>query len=103
MIEQIKSIIEVSTNEEIKLQLYINIATRLIKNYINNDKFTLEYIKKDFEDIIVLIVVNALTSENDGIRQISEGDTSISYFDNKSFCITDDIKALLPTPFIKMR
>lgn len=102
MIEQIKSIIEVSTEEEIKLQLYINIATRLIKNYINNDKFNMDYIKKEYEDVIVLIVVNALTLKNDGIRSITEGDTSISYFDDKSFCITNDIKSLLPIPFVKM-
>lgn len=102
MIDKIKQITD-TTENDVKLSLYINIATRLIKNYINNKKFSNDYIKKEYEDVIILIVTNALSFKNDGIKQITEGDTSIVYLDDKAFYVTDDIKPLLPVPYVKMR
>lgn len=102
MLDKIKQVTE-PTESDVKLSLYVNIAIRLIKNYLNNEKFNNDYIKKEYEDIIILIIKNALDSKNEGIRQITEGDTSIVYFDDKSFCVNDDIEALLPVPYMKMR
>lgn len=102
MLSKINQVIKTPESDG-KLSLYINIAIRLIKNYLNNEKIENDYIKKEYEDIIVLVVKNALDSENEGIRQITEGDTSVAYFDNKAFYVTDDIKALLPVPYVKMR
>lgn len=102
MLFQIKELIEVEVPADSKIQIYIDIAVKLIKNYLNNVRFTDEDIKIDHELAICLIVSNAINNQTNGVKQIKEGDVSITYFEGKPFQITSDIKALLPTPYIKM-
>lgn len=86
-------------------QEYEEIAVQAIKNYLNKN-FSNDYIKNNFSLAIKRMVYKAKQvndSKPNGIRSITEGDTSISY-DNliDTLIVDNEIKALLPQPYIKM-
>lgn len=88
------------------INLYIKRAIYTIKNYLNNDRLTGEDVELLHSEAIVSLVVDAQrveTSGSKGIKSMSQGARSITYADEKSFTITDDIKTLLPVPYVKMR
>ncbi len=106
MLEDIKVLLNITTSaEDAKLNIYISMATTLINNYLNNDAFDDTYIQENFSMAITLIVINAYECKKNGnsgnIKTISQGSRSVSYGDDKAFCINDDIKVMLPTPYIK--
>lgn len=107
MIDSIKALLSIKDNSQDDLiTLYINRAISVIINYINNEKYDKEYVTEHFEEAIICLVENAYkenTSSAKGIKSQSQGARSITYADEKGFTITDDIKSLLPTPFIRMR
>ena len=107
MLENIKSLLGITTDkEDSKLNIYINIAIEIIKKYLNNDAFDNSYIEENFSMAIILIVNNAYECKRNGnavnIKSISQGSRSITYGEDKAFCINDDVKALLPVPYIKL-
>lgn len=107
MLENIKILLSITTDkEDSKLNIYIGIAKALIKKYLNNDAFDDSYIEENFSMAIILIVTNAYECKKNGsggnIKSISQGARSITYGEDKAFCINDDIKAMLPTPYIKL-
>lgn len=86
-----------------KIKVYINIGCTMIKNYLNpsgsDTLYTNEYIKKVFVEALFIIVRNALVcDESKGIKSKKQGEKSITYYNDKSFYITSDIKAMLPSP-----
>ena len=107
MIDSIKALLSIKDNSQDDLiTLYINRAITVIINYINNEKYDKEIIEVVFPEAIIALVENAYkenTSSTKGIKSKSQGARSVTYADEKGFTITDDIKSLLPTPFIRMR
>ncbi|NFL87476.1 phage head-tail connector protein [Clostridium botulinum] len=106
MLNDIKELLGIKNeSEDSKLNLYIKMAITLIKKYLNNENFDDSYIEENFSMAIILIVSNAYEYKKSGnkgnIKSISQGARNITYGDNTAFCITDDIKALLPAPYIK--
>lgn len=77
-------------------------AIAVIKNYLNVD-WEDEYILTKYDFVIEQLIENSKMAANASIKSISEGNQSISYKDNSgAWTITDDIKAMLPKPYIKM-
>lgn len=80
-------------------------AINLIRNYLNKD-FTDEYILEHFDFVVDQIIENATKLQNiktPGVKSMSEGNQSISFENGaEAWTITEDIKLLLPTPYIRM-
>lgn len=92
-----------NTTDEGLFTLYIQRAVTLIKNYLNNDKFTTEYIKNNFQDAICEIIVLAYKSKDkENIKSITQGSRAVTYSDGTHFALSDNVKALLPKPYIKI-
>ena len=95
-----------NTSEDSKLKIYISTAEKMIINYLNNDNINNDYVEESFSEAVILMVSNAYEYQksyiNRNIKSESQGDRSRTYIDgNTAFAITDDIKALLPVPYIK--
>jgi hypothetical protein len=107
MLENIKALLNIKTDaEDTKLNIYISMAITLIKNYLNNDVFDDAYIQDNFSMAIILIVTNAYECKKNGnggnIKSITQGARSVTYGEDKAFCINEDVKAILPVPYIKL-
>ena len=76
-------------------------ASAVIKNYLNVE-WEDSYILSEYEFVVDQLIQNSKTSKSADIKSISEGNQSITYKDNSGpWTITDDIKAMLPKPYIK--
>lgn len=80
-------------------------AILVIRNYLNRN-LSDEYIKKNYALAIDQLIENAnkLNSRKSvGVKSMSEGNQSISFDSNiEAWSITSDVKALLPTPYVRM-
>lgn len=77
-------------------------AITVIKNYLNVECED-EYILDEYYFVVDQLIQNSKSSKSADIKSISEGNQSVSYKDNSGpWTITDDIKAMLPKPFIKL-
>ncbi|EJE7236761.1 hypothetical protein FC820_10560 [Clostridium sporogenes] len=79
-------------------------AILAIKNYLNKDLED-NYILENYDLAVDQLIQNAVKLENitPGVKSMSEGNQSISFESGAgAWSITDDIKALLPTPFVRM-
>lgn len=77
----------------------------VIRNYLNvdSDIWTDEIILSEYDFVVDQLIQNAKTAKSSDIKSISEGNQSVSYKDNSgAWTITDDIKAMLPKPYIKL-
>lgn len=80
-------------------------AILVIRNYLNRN-LSDEYIKKNYALAIDQLIentnkINSIKSV--GVKSMSEGNQSISFDSNiEAWSITADVKALLPTPFVRM-
>lgn len=77
----------------------------VIRNYLNvdSDIWTDEVILSEYDFVVDQLIENAKTAKSSDIKSVSEGNQSISYKDNSgAWTITDDIKAMLPKPYIKL-
>ncbi len=80
-------------------------SVAVIRNYLNvdSDTWTDEIILSEYDFVVDQLIQNAKTAKSSDIKSISEGNQSISYKDNSgAWTITDDIKAMLPKPYIKL-
>lgn len=77
-------------------------AIAVIRNYLNVDwEDTFILTKYDF--VVDQLIKNSQNSKSADIKSISEGSQSITYKDNSGpWTITDDIKSMLPKPYIKL-
>ncbi|MBA4507940.1 head-tail connector protein [Clostridium sporogenes] len=86
------------TNEQRK-------AILVIRNYLNKDLED-DYILTNYGLAVDQLINNAAKLENiktPGVKSMSEGNQSISFENGAGvWSMTNDIKALLPTPFVKM-
>lgn len=77
-------------------------AIAVIKNYLNVE-WEDSYILSEFDFAVDQLIQNSKVSKASDIKSISEGNQSITYKDNSGpWIITDDIKAMLPKPYIKL-
>lgn len=82
---------------------YEQMAIIAIRNYINKD-YSDDFIKNRYSLAIKRITSNAKELENKptGVVQATEGSKSITYKSGVEVgVITDDVKPLLPTPFVR--
>lgn len=74
----------------------------VIKNYLNVE-WEDSYILSEFDFAVDQLIQNSKNANSSDIKSISEGNQSITYKDNSGpWTITDDIKAMLPKPYIKL-
>ncbi|RXI55277.1 hypothetical protein DP122_05075 [Clostridium tetani] len=80
-------------------------AILVIRNYLNKD-LTDDCIIENYDLAVEQLISNAAKLENiktPGVKSISEGNQSISFENSASaWTITEDVKALLPVPYVKM-
>ena len=80
-------------------------AIVVIRNYLNKN-LSDQYIKENYTLAIDQLIENANkinATKPVGVKSMSEGNQSISFESNlEAWSITADVKALLPTPFIRM-
>ncbi|ADL53216.1 hypothetical protein [Clostridium cellulovorans] len=85
-------------------------AVAIIKNYlnvVNNEIWTDDYIMTNYDFVVDQIIENATNlstvKPSTGILSLSEGGQSVTFEPGfNSWSITDDVKNMLPKPFIKM-
>lgn len=77
-------------------------AIAVIKNYLNVE-WEDNYILSEYDFVVDQLIQNSKASKGADIKSISEGNQSISFKDNSGpWTITDDIKSMLPKPYIKL-
>lgn len=83
-------------------------AVAFIKSYLNvsdNTKWTKDYVMANYGIAVEMLIEKANTLKSiktPGVKSISEGGQSITFDNGEAWTITDDIKVLLPTPFVGM-
>ena len=84
------------------LSIYKNSAITKVKNYLNSSIYDAAYIENNFADAITELIYNAYMGRNkNNIQAESQGSRSTTY-KTGIVAITDDIKKLLPCPFVGM-
>lgn len=80
-------------------------AILVIRNYLNRN-LSDEYIKKNYALAIEQLIENANkinSAKLVGVKSMSEGNQSISFDSNvEAWSITEDVKFLLPVPYVRM-
>lgn len=80
-------------------------AILVIKNYLNRD-LSDSYIKKNYVLAIEQLIENANkinSMKAIGVKSMSEGNQSISFENGaEAWTVTEDVKMLLPTPYVRM-
>lgn len=79
-------------------------AILVIKNYLNRD-LSDNYIKKNYVLAIEQLIENANkinSMKAIGVKSMSEGNQSISFENAEAWTVTEDVKMLLPTPYVRM-
>lgn len=110
LLDSIKLALSITdTSKDNLLNLYIDKATLIIFNYLNDDSIDKEYIKNNFSLAINELVVSAYNKnknlQNKGIKAITQGQRAITYSGDASalFTIDSDVADLLPKPKVKAR
>lgn len=76
-------------------------AIQIIKNYLNRPLLTDEEIQNNYGYAISKIV-EGLQDKNKNVASITQGQRSITYANDKTELITNDIKLLLPKPYVRL-
>lgn len=93
-VKTLKNIRDTSRDNEINI--YIRRATTLIKAYLNDSNADIENM---YQDACIAYVIEQLNRKgNEAIKQYSQGSESGTY----SSDLSDNVKALLPTPYVRM-
>lgn len=107
LLADIKLLLGITDNSQDELlRLYIRRATYNVKTYLNTDKYTDVEIGNNFPEAIITLVVNGYQQGNStdkGIKTKSQGARSVTYMDGHWLAVNDEVRALLPTPYVKMR
>lgn len=109
VLDDIKTLLNVDITAEPVLTILKNRAITFIKNYLNSNTYDAEYIEITFAEAIIELVYNAyIVKGKENIQSESQGSRSVtykgftSYADGSTFTITQNVKALLPLPSVKM-
>lgn len=89
-----------------KLTLLINKAINQIKKYLNKN-FTDSEVIKNFKYAIEQIVLDTYLYQQskkfkDGVVKVSEGEKSIEFSSIERIIFTDEVKSMLPTPYVRL-
>jgi len=112
ILEDVKVLLSKESDSSIDAALTIlkSRAVTVVKNYLNNANYDAAYIEENFADAVIQLTYNAFSVKGkENIQSESQGSRSVSYktftsfSDGSTFTITQDVKALLPKPSIKMR
>lgn len=80
-------------------------AILVIRNYLNRD-LSDSYIKNNYVLAIDQLIENARKLQSMkivGVKSMSEGNQSISFENGaEAWTMTEDVKLLLPTPYVRM-
>lgn len=77
-------------------------AVAVIRNYLNVE-WEDSHILSEYDFVVDQLIQNSKAAKSADIKSISEGNQSVTYKDNSGpWTITDDIKAMLPRPYIKL-
>ena len=88
--------------EDFKLQLYQDVVISKIKNYLNLTDSSDDVIIKNYSTAIKVGVCDEIQrNKHKNIRTMTQGQRSVTYSDSKT-SLSDDVKDLLPKPFIKL-
>lgn len=103
--ENIKLILGISHGDEL-IEVFISNAIYSIKNYLNNDNVSDEIVLEKYPNVIMELAIRAYMSRElgaTGLKSITQGQRSVT-FDSLSspMAITDDLKAMLPTPYVRL-
>ena len=83
-----------------------DIAIEKIKGYLNvtgDPKLTKEYGLSNYGIAVQVLVEKAESYKvMPGVKSFSEGGQSMTFSDEGKWTVTDDIKDLLPAPFVKL-
>lgn len=102
ILSDIKTLLEV-TDQDGVLNIYIRRATGLIKNYLNNSLYDETYIKNNFSDAIIQLVVDTYNlKDNENVKQMVQSSRAVTFKDNCGMNI-NTVKDLLPLPFATLR
>jgi hypothetical protein len=83
------------------LTIYKNRAITFIKNYLNSN-YDSAYIEANFQEAIILLVCNTCSGKGkENIQSESQGSRSKTY-KTVTLLMSDDIKALLPLPRLRL-
>lgn len=82
------------------LNYYKTMVCDDIKNYLNRD-FDDEFIEEKFEIAVIRLMVKKIKQGAAGrqIKSYKQGERSVTYEDS----IDDDIKTILPKPYLKLK
>jgi hypothetical protein len=91
-----------SETDSNKLSVYKDMSIDAIRNYMNISD-TSDIIIQKYESAILQLVGNKIKTESaNGIKSYTASKTSVTYADSNRFSITEDVKALLPKPYVKV-
>jgi len=84
--------------------IYRCMADDAIKYYMNIDPTTTsDTIESTYESAVLQLISNKIKFDDmDGIKACTVSSTSVTYADNKGLSVTDDVKALLPRPYVRL-
>ena len=103
MIDKITLLFDPSLEDSV-INIYISRATVSIVNYLNNPLITEAVVVSKYEDAIILLVENTfMMRETKFISSESQGARSTSYSDKTTEIIPEEVKRLLPYPFLRFR
>ena len=92
-----------------KLELLIKRAINQINNYLNknfNESDSIKNFKYAIEQIVLDTYLHQQSKQyKDGVVRITEGERSIEYKSTSStgrVIFTDEVKAMLPTPYVRL-
>lgn len=103
MVETIRLLIgEDEVTDEV-INVYIDRAVMTIFSYLNNKRYTPEYIKQEFSSAVILLVENTyLLRDKKFIKSKSLGKRSYTFSDNVFESIPAEVKNILPPPFVRL-
>jgi hypothetical protein len=87
------------------LVIYRSMSCDAIRNYMNVDAtiYTDDVVEATYQSGILQLISNKIKFDDmDGIKSTTVSSIGITYADNKGLAITDDVKALLPPPYVRV-
>lgn len=107
IIRQVKRILGVGDNEDEFLEILYDISLKKIIKYLNDPGLTEHDIIQEYSSALTLCIKDAYNYQknklkNEGIKQESQGSRSKTYDVSNNSGLSDDIKACLPLPRVRL-
>jgi len=107
IISQVKMILGVGDNEDEFLEILYDISIKKIIKYLNDPDLTEFDIIQEYSSALVLCIKDTYNYQKnklktEGIKQESQGSRSRTYDVSNNSGLSDDIKACLPLPRVRL-